>query len=275
MLGGWLCAGTIPAISKPSKEVTFAFYRPGQVAEVAVRPGQTVKKGDLLIRQDDRAEQVQVAQLKAESEDQTRVKAAQAQLDQKKVDLKRTEEANKARAATDLEVEHARLEVTIGELSLDLARFEHSQSQRKYEEARLQVERMRLCASIDGRVEKVTVQEGEAVDNQAKAIRLVCIDPLWIDVPVPVEDVVRLRMGQPAKVNYAAVMGFAPQTGKIIQIRTVTDDGSGTLYVRVEVPNAESYPAGLRVDVEFQTASVADKEVTSRPAVASSQPKGK
>ena len=50
-----------------------------------------------------------MVQLKAQAEDQTRLKASEAQLAQKKVDFKKTEAAFKDGAATPLEVDHARL----------------------------------------------------------------------------------------------------------------------------------------------------------------------
>lgn len=77
----------------------------------------------MLVRQDDEAERIQLEQLEAQAEDTTRIEAAEAQLAQKGEDLKKLEWAHQEGAATDWEVEHARLEVRIGELSLRLARF--------------------------------------------------------------------------------------------------------------------------------------------------------
>ena len=132
----------IEAVTKPSKDTVLAFVQPGQIAEVLVKEGDPVKAGQVIMKQDDKAEFAQLAQLKAQAEDTTRIKAAEAQLDQKRVDLKKTEFARKQGAATDLEVDHAKLDVTIAELSLELAQFERKQAKLKCDQVRLQIDRM-------------------------------------------------------------------------------------------------------------------------------------
>jgi RND family efflux transporter MFP subunit len=246
----------IEAITKPSGDVTLGFNRPGKIAQVLVKEGDDVKKSQELIRLDDKAEVVQLEQLKAQADDDTRVKAAVAQLAQKRVDLKQTEEALKAGAATPLEVDHAKLDVTIAELSLDLAKFERSQDGLKYREAAVQVERMHLSSPIDGKVEKLLLHEGEAADaqtNQAKIVQVVCVDPLWIEAPVPLPIARLLKKGvSTAMVEFPSDQGPALQVpGKITHIAAVADSASGTLTVRLEAPNATSRPAGEHVYVTF------------------------
>jgi len=115
----------IRAVTRPSADITLSFVQPGRIAEVHFKEGDIVKVDQVLIRQDDAAEQILLAQLRAQSEDRTQILASDASLAQKAVDLKKLEKAAKSNAATALEVEHARLEVTIAQLSLDLAKFEH------------------------------------------------------------------------------------------------------------------------------------------------------
>ena len=251
----------IEAITRPSKDPTLSFVRAGRIAEVLVKKGDIVQAGQVLIRQDDEAEQVQLEQLKAQAEDNTRIKAAQADLDQKKVDLKKYEEARKKGVATDLEVEHAKLDVTIAELSLRLAQFQHEQDKRKYAEVQIQVERMKLISPIVGKVEEILVQPGEAVEGLEDVVQVVKIDPLWIDVPAPLTKITeqRIKVGQSADVEFAESSGVV-RKGTIIHIAAVADAASDTLTVRVEVFNQDnqdnpdgpkSRPAGEHVRVRF------------------------
>ncbi len=248
--GDVVVADDIEAITRPSKDVTLSFVHPGRIAEVLVKDGQYVNPGQVLVRQDDLAEQAQLAYLKAQAEDTIRIKAAKAQLDQKKVDLKKIRWASKQGAATELEVEHARLDVTIAELSLELSRFQHEQDKRKYQEAKLRVERMRLKSPIAGRVERVFVETGESVDSLSEVVRVVNIDPLWIDVPAPVRQARRLKTDQVARIAFDKA-GKDKFKGKIIHIASVADSASDTLNVRVELPNPTRRPAGERVFVRF------------------------
>ena len=240
----------IEAIARPSKDPTLSFVRAGRIAEVLVKKGDVVQVGQVLVRQDDEAEQVQLAQLRAKAEDDTTIKARRADLNQKEVDLKKFEDAKKKGVATDLEVEHARLDVTIAELSLKLAQFQHDQDKKDYEMNEIQLKRMKLASPIAGKVEKILVQPGEAVDGLEDAVQVVTIDPLWIDVPVPLDKTKELKNGQLAEVQFMGLTGPALK-GKIIHIAAVADAASDTLAVRVEVPNPSSRPAGRRVKVKF------------------------
>ena len=249
-LDGSLPNDSIEAITRASKDPTLSFVRAGRIAQVMVNKGDVVQVGQVLVQQDDAAEQVQLEQLQAEAEDTTRIKAAQADLDQKKVDLKKFEDAKKKGGATDLEVEHARLDVTVAKLSLKLAQLTHEQDKRKYAESKIQVERMRLSSPIAGKVEKILVQPGEAVDGLEDTVQVVTIDPLRIDVPVPLGQAQGLKKGQLAEIEFIGSTVPAPK-GEIIHIAAVADAASDTLTVRVEVPNPAKRPAGEHVKVSF------------------------
>ena len=259
----------IEAVSRPSKDVTLSFTRPGRVAEVLVIDGQAVTAGQMLVHLDDQVEQAALAQLKAQSDNTINIEAAEAQLAQSEVDLKKIEWAAERGAATPLEVEHAKLQVLIDSLRVRVAKFEKEQAARAYEESRLQLDRMKLVSSIDGVVETVTVEVGESVDALQDVIRIVAIDPLWIDVPTPLAQASGLRVGQPASVVLAedeGGEGSSPVVGKIIHIASVADAASDTLMVRVEAPNGIARPAGQRMWVQFgPTADPTDAETLNEP----------
>jgi len=249
-------AAKFEAISRPSKDITLSFTRPGRIAEMFVSVGDRVSAGEPLAKLDDRVEQVQLAQLKAQAEDTIRIEAAKAKLDQSKVDLDKIESAwspdAEHRAVTEFELDHARLDVEISRLSLTLAEFEHSQDQRKYTEAGLSVEQMSLHSPIDGTVEVLFVEQGESVDALQKVIHIVDVDPLWIDVPVSIDIALGLSVGDSAQVLFGNQQTDG-KMGKIIYIASVGDAASNTLRVRVELANPTGRPAGEQVSVSFLT----------------------
>ena len=243
---------TVRAITRPSVDTTLSFVQPGRIAHVSFKEGDIVKAGELLVRQDDAAEQVQLAQLKAQSDDTTQMRASEASLAQKRVDLEKLQKAAASNAATFLEVEHAKLDVTIAQLSLELAKFEHEQAGRKYEEQRIRVDRMQLKSPIDGRIEKIDVEPGESANALADVIRVVQIDPLWIDAPVPLAGAKGLKSGMMARIQFVESDNTASMTqGRVIFVATVADAASDTLRVRIEVPNKTGRPAGEHVLVTF------------------------
>jgi RND family efflux transporter MFP subunit len=257
----------IRAFTAPSQEATLSMgiRNAARIAKIPIKEGQAVKAGDLLVQLDDQAEQLNLRKLKAQADDQVQIKAAQAQLDQKKVDLVRTVQAfQNSGAATDLEVQHAKLEVTIAELSLELAGFKSQQDQLAYQETQAEVERMKMLAPFDGVVEKLAVHEGESVEPAKPILRLVRIQKLWIDVPVPCEIACDLQLGQEAKVVYRINQEPAG-TGKIIHLASVAESASNTRLVRLELENSAGKPAGLHVIVAFAPAKPAEAS-TSQPA---------
>jgi RND family efflux transporter MFP subunit len=240
----------IRAITTPSSDRILSFVQPGRIAKVHFVEGQWVKAGQVLVQQDDSVEQIQLAQLRAASEDTTQIQASDASLDQKKVDLEKIEKAAAQKAATELEVEHAKLSVTMAELSLKLAKFENEQAGRKYDELKAQVEKMSLSSPIDGRIEKINVEAGESINALTDVVRVVKIDPLWIDVPVPLDIATDLSILKKAIVIFPSPNGASVE-GSIIFISAVADAASGTLRVRIEVPNRSNRPAGEHVEIMF------------------------
>jgi RND family efflux transporter MFP subunit len=238
------------AITTPSADITLSFVQPGCIVWVNAKNGDLVKTDQILVLQYDAVERLQLLQLEAESEDTTRIEASEASLDQKKVDLAKLERAAAHNAATALEVEHAKLDVKIAELSLELAKFEHEQAIRKYEEAKVSIEKMRLKSPIEGIVEEIYVEAGESVNALDNVIRIVQINPLWIDVPVPLDKAITLTKNEIAKVTFPNPDNKIIE-GKIVYIAAVADAASGTLRVRVEVPNKSGRPAGEHVYVDF------------------------
>jgi multidrug efflux pump subunit AcrA (membrane-fusion protein) len=160
-----------------------------------------------------------------------------------------------------------------------LARFEHAQEQLKYREAEAQIKRMRIRSPIAGKVEQVAVKEGEASDAVAVVIRVVCIDPLWMDVPVELAVARGLSVGSATQVDFAACTladgtTSAPAMsveGRITYIGAVAEAASNTLLVRVEAPNPSGRPAGERVDVTFRRGAGGPSAAKPSPA-ATSQP---
>jgi RND family efflux transporter MFP subunit len=241
------------AFTRPSRDATLSFVTPGLVDEVLVEDGDHVAAGQVLIRLDDQAEQVNLALLKATAEDEIRIQAAQANLDLKTVQLEKMRKAALDGGATELEVREAEVSKQIQELTLANERFQREQDGRKYQSALLQIERMKVVSPIAGVVEGVAVEPGESAEAYQKVIRVVRIDPLWIDVPVSLARArEQVTNGQTARVALTRLDGTVEYAeGKVIKVSSVADAASDTLAVRVEMPNPRHRPAGEHVRVSF------------------------
>ncbi len=242
----------ITAITAPSADVTLSFIQPGRIDKINFREGDIVKIGDSLVQQYDAVQKAQLAQLEAESQNITQIQASEARLAQSKVDLERKSQAAEKGAAPATEVEYARLNMTIAELSLRLASFQHEQAVRKFQEAKLQLDNMRLACPIDGKIEELYIEAGESVNALEKVIRVVRIDPLWVDVRVPLSQAANLNYANPAVVEFPGTPKASVE-GIVIFKAAVADAASETLKVRIQVSNRTNRQAGEQVRVSFRT----------------------
>ncbi len=235
----------LKAFTKPSQEITISFNHPGRITKLMVKEGDLVKAGQQVAQLDDSEEQAALAVAKAQAEDDTRTEA-QLEVEAHK---KQVYENKKNAGGGAGEVAEALLDWKVGSANVKLSRFEHDQDARKAKQNEAALEKTRLYTSIDGRVEEILKKAGENVEGQEmKVMRIVNIDPLWADVAVPQDLASSLKQNDPCTVKFA---NGETRTGKIVLIKSVGDAASGTLPIRVEVPNSAKTPAGGQVTVSF------------------------
>ena len=251
-----------PAVAKPWRDVDLSFSRPGRIVKILVHRGQLVELGQLLAQENDRQQKI-AAQLAGISADSTlRVQAAQAELAQDRVSLRRTQWAAGQKAATSFEVQRAELKVTIDQLSLKLAQLKHRHDQLTWQAAELAVRRRQIKAPFSGIIENRFTNAGSSINAFKKVLSLVQVDALKIFVPVPLPLAVTLHLGQSARVTAAAARAMR---GKIIWIARVADSASNTLMVEIRVINRNHIPAGQQVNVTFITEKQAAESMNANP----------
>ena len=254
---------TITAVTKPSKDVVMSFRRPGQIAAVNVKIGQHIRAGEPVASIDARLMEARLSQLKAQADNKINVLIATAQLAEKKTSLERIVKARRHGASNTAELDRAKLDVLIADLSLAAANLEHEQNIRKYDEARIQLDQHTLKSPVDGTVEFVAVEAGESVDTVAPVVRIVTIDPLWIDAMVPLTQGEKLKRGDIAMVSFRHKQA-KPNKGRIINVSSMADPGSGTVNVRIELPNPTKRIAGDRAYIVFQPHQAATTQPKSK-----------
>jgi HlyD family secretion protein len=254
VIAGAAWAEPIPAITKASDDVTLSYARNGRVAKILVKEGDTVKADQALVELDAREEAAQLAIDEAKAADQTRVTAQDAILEQKKVDLRKTQWAFDHGAKSEFELDAAKIDVVVADAQLKIAKVEHEQDQLKAGQTRAVVDKMTLRSPVDGSVAQSLVKEGEGVEPNTKVIRVVNIQPLEIEVPVPFDQARQLQKDGSVQIIFS---DKTTGDGKIKSVGEVADSASNTVLVRVSVPNPGRRPGGERVQVDFTPGKVA------------------
>ena len=107
-----------------------------------------------------------------------------------------------------------------------------------------------LTAGIDGVVLEQGVQLGQRVEAATLIYRIAKLNPLWLEIQVPVELAASLRVGMPVKIANSAVLG------KLIAIGGAVDAASQTVLLRAVVgAGAEKLRPGQVVEVELASST--------------------
>ncbi len=245
---GRACAqNVIETITRPSKEIILKFLMPGRIDEVLVKDGEQVTDGQLLVMMDDEAEQIQLKQIQAEAQDQTRVQAAKAQQEYEQAYLDELETIVEA-GTTKWELKKQALQVQIAKWKFKLAEFERDKFKLQLDEAEVRIARMQLRSPFTGTVERVLVKQGGATNSLEEVIWLVQTDPLWVEAPVSLAQARKLKLDQTAEVTFPGATA-EPVLAKIVHKASVAN--AGKLMVRLEVPNPTNRPAGETVSIRL------------------------
>lgn len=243
-----------PGHTYPSERSEHTLKIPDIVMEVKVKEGDPVKAGDVLAVLDDREEQIKLEIIKSEAESNAAVNAATATLGQKKVEVERyTQMFAAGKAASQYELDRAKLEVSLAEADLEKAKLQKKQAQLQAMQQEELIREMRLISKIDGIIEKLHIHPGEVVDPQKPAIAVVNNDPLWVEFKPKSSTALQLQLGQELDVFYGGEKQATK--AKVIFLSPVVDRGSDRRLVRLEMPNPEGRPSGLKVEVGLPSGS--------------------
>ncbi len=225
---------------------------PGRLAEVLVREGDRVTKGQVLAR-------FEAAELQA------KVNERRSALEAARADARWT-----SRDRSDKESLASRNIVSQSAADQARATAENRSSMVSVAEAQLEVAMRNLAdaqvlAPFDGVVGERIANQGESLPIDGKILALLDTSHVEIAAQMPAADVVRLRVDQSAAVT---LEGFGDRVfnGRITRISPTTQPGSRSIPVYVEIPDRhEALRGGL-----FATGTVNVQEKSHALAVPAS-----
>lgn len=213
----------LECLLEPHMTIKIGTPVPGALAEVLVDRGQVVRKGQVVATLDTRAQAAAVELSKA------RVEYTKRRM-LRNEDLYRDELLSmqqKDEMETDAEL--ARLELL---------------------ERQTQVEIRQIKSPINGVVVERLKGPGEYV-QETEILELAQIDPLNVEVVVPVQYFGRIKRGMTAEIRPEAPLDKVYKA-QVKIVDKVIDAASGTFGVRLEIPNRDlALPAGLRCSARF------------------------
>lgn len=249
----WESFGGERAFTRPSQDAVMGFTISTSVEEVAVAGGQRVRAGDLLVRGDDSEDVAEAKFQRARADTELPVNRARAQLELAELEYARQMDAQDQGAATPLELDRARVARDTAKIDLDLAVLNQVLSALQADRAEARVEKLSLRAPFDGVVDKVEVDAGQSVREGDPVVRVVSVDPIWIDVPVATAKTIGygLQNGSPAWVLMQEDVARRVYSAQVVEVAPTADATSGLRRVRVEMDNEVGVVPGVNCWVRF------------------------
>jgi len=208
---------------EPHTELELGSPVSGTVASIEVERGDLIERDQVLVRLEARAERAAV-------------ELAEAKLEFSRRKVVRNRELFEDNYVSEYKVDEVVTEMRLAEVEL--------------RQARTMLEQRTLKSPIDGIVTDRLLSPGELVSDN-EILRLVRIDPLYVEVVLPVEDFGSIEPGDTARVAPQEPVGGS-YPAEVTTVDRVVDAASGTFGVRLELPNPDNaIPAGLQCRVTF------------------------
>ncbi len=246
----------LTGVLRPRQIASLRFEVSGKLLQREVEPGARVAAGDLLMQLDDADYRDAVVEAESQlgetraaiEQDQTLLKLAQENRDLARREFKRLEKLGKGSLASDsnrdsarqklinLESELARLRFSIESGQTRLARQESALNR-----ARRNLQRTRLQAPFDGRVNRVMVEVGDALQANTLALELIDNGALELHLEVSGDVAAALSLGQPLTVT----VDGEQIPGELVALQFNPDSQTHTHPIRIRVPGEKLLPGEL------------------------------
>jgi len=248
----------LDCVINPNSTVELGSYQNGVLAEVLVKRGDRVKRGQPLARLDNEIEKMNANLARIRAESDIDIRSSQLQEKYKAREMKRLESLRKSQSVSASSYEQAEIDHGMAAMSVESARLEKNIAQAEYERAEAQLQRRTIKSPVNGVVVDVVMSPGEYVNEQSTLMNIAAIDPLYVEVYLPVASYGEVQKGMTAVVRPEQPIG-GEYTATIAVIDRVFDASSRTFGVRLELPNPDfKLPAGVRCTVEFENSSGKD-----------------
>jgi RND family efflux transporter MFP subunit len=267
----------LTGVLRPRQVATLQFEVSGELLLQTVEPGARVVAGDLLLQLDEADYQDAVVEAESQlketqasiAQDQLLIKLARENRNLARNEFERLEKLGKGSLASastrdsarqkllNLESELARLDYSIASGQARLARQEASLSR-----AQRNLQRTRLEAPFDGRVNRVMVEVGDSLQANTQALELIDTTSLELQLAVSGDVAAALSLGQGVTVE---VDGEAV-SGELIAMQYDPDPQTHTHPVKIQVSGQNLLPGELgRVALPLRPAK--DALVVPAPAL--------
>jgi len=255
----------------PQVEVKLSSEVSGEIIELPVRDGETVKKGDLLFRVNTDTLEAQVKQQEA-ALSATKANSAQnkAQMELASLNLKRVENLAEKGFVTEDELDQARTNMEVARAAHEASVFQIARQEMQLKEAMDALGKASTYAPIDGTVTILNAETGDRVVGTGQfagteILRLANLSAMEVRVDVAETDIINVKVGDQADIEIDSLPNekFAGVVSEIANSANTANMGSQeqltTFQVRVRFDKADNrFRPGMTATADIRTKSEKD-----------------
>ena len=236
---------------EPKQVVELGSPVPGILESVNVERGDMIKEGQTLASLQSGVEKATMDLARARAEFEGTIQSRKAELEFAIRNQERRRELYERKALPFQEWDEVETKRIVAELALNEAVESKRVAEMEYKRTQEVYKRMTIRSPLTGVVVERHLSAGEYVETNP-IIKLAQINPLHVEVVMPVEKWGLVKMGMEASVRPESPVGGLYKA-RVTVVDKVVDAASGTFGVRLDLPNPDyRLPPGLKCKVIFQ-----------------------
>ena len=231
-------AAEVEGFTEPLRNIMVAAHEPGTILKADAIEGQHVQKGQVLAELDQSVLSASLVIAKAQMEARGVLMSAEAEWRLKSDRLQKLQALRGDDHASQEEVERAAAEAAIAAARIRTSKEALQVRELEFERIKAQIELRLVRSPIDGVITEIYKDVGEYVaPTDPIVLNVVQLDQLLAVFSVPSHLALGLKPKQSARVRIAKSKTAA--NGTIEFISPVTNAQSGTVKIKVRIPNVE------------------------------------
>jgi RND family efflux transporter MFP subunit len=225
----------------------------GVIDAIHVQRGEQVKKGQLVATLFSGPERAGLELARSRAGMEGEIKSAEARLELTRKKYERADELLKKNFVSASARDEAEAEFRLASEQLRAARENRRLAELEVTRAEQVVQQREIRSPLSGIVVEVMLRPGELTASNQKdpIMKLIEIDPLHVELILPLSAFGKIKPGQRATVLPEAPVGGS-HSARVEVVDQMFDAASGTFGVRLTLPNPQRrIPAGLKCKVRF------------------------
>jgi len=237
-------------VIEPSQITDLGSAVPGVISKIYARRSDSIAKGEVVAALDSSVASANAVLSKARAELTTSISLREQSADFGGRTSERNHALYQKEAISKQEIDKLDTENRIAQLQVRQEVDNKVIAALTYERAKAVLDRHLIRSPIDGVVMEDFKSVGEYIESDP-VMRIAQIDPLHVEVILPVKYIGRLAPGRRAEVT-PAVPSYIPRVATVTRVDKVADAASGTFGARLMLPNPDhSVAGGLRCNLSF------------------------